>query len=691
MKPYGVSWDSVWNNDFWSFFCTLRWIKQSKKGLRYKSLKKMSCGHMSTRLTEERPKLKKRPKSMVTMLPSQKSLLTDPDLITHQHHRSNTVSGGKPPKHKPGRRGSRQKSPASGNHSPLHGADEPRQKKKKNDKKRKQDRAQKHSATKENLGSSVLSLNPPQTPADVLPLLEEKDEEEKQKKATILSTSPSHSEYSDISSVGHIDVTASLRGHSGSFTSRHDRRLSAADLESIRRARSDAHLLNFGRMNGEGREERHHVCPPERKQFYRQILKRINAGTRHRIEPAQGGMQHISRLRSENLALGNPFGPMWERIWQEIQTYLGDMTQEEYDQFKYKIGEQVEAIISRVMKFKVGSLDALFKDGSCLDQSRGHHSAENMMQAVARKLTYSAESAVELHSLGRESSGTLVEWEGDEERQPSSDGRRCRFNIDTSTTTGSGTRVAGPCVTTGLDAANRSAPDTVCASIASTTCKSSKSKYCFNQFLSEDQLSALDEVDGLLDEMYTLESRYPNRKRLGDEHPRYNEVSFKVRHIALVLWFKITTSLADKLCSLSVWLETPVVIPDICREISGSEAGHMTIGEAGDVLSDLGSPQLSPKSPRVTRRFTLGTSDSGSENTPCSSLKQSHGFPRSDAIDVTKSIMSPFLGPGTSGIDVTKSLLLDQNAGPYRDFVNRGLKRKGLTYTVQVQCMYMHM
>ena len=658
-------------------------MKQSKKSGRYKSSKKMAYGHTSLRLTEDtcRPKLgklKKRPKSMVT-LPSHR-LLSDPDLIGRQHHRRNTLGGEKPPKFKPGRRGSRQKSPGSGTHSPLHGPDEPRRKKKKDDKKRKQDRAQKASATKENLGSSTSSLNPTQVSVAIPPLLEEKDEEEKHKKTTILSASPSHSEYSDISSV--VDVTASLRGHSGSFTSRHDRRLSTADLENIRRARSDAHLLNFGRTNGEGREERHHVCPPERKQFYRQILKRINTGTRHRIEPVQGGMQHVSRLRSENLALGNPFGPMWEQIWQEIQTFLGDMTREEYDQFKYKIGEQVEAIISRVMRFKVGG-GGLDIGGGPFDISKVHHSSQdNVMQAVARKLTYSAESATELQSLGRESSGTLVdEWDGDDDRQqPSSGGRRCRFAVGPSSAAAgdsSITRRPPPCATAAdgdTATASKSAAD------AKSACKSSsKCKYCFDQFLSEEQLTALDEVDDLLDKMYTLESRYPNRKRLVEEHPRYNEVHFKVRHVALVLWFKITTSLADKLCSLSVWLETSVVVPDICREIEG---GHMTIGEASNMLSDLSSPQLSPKSPRITRGFILGASDSGSENTPTSSLKKSHGFPRSNAIDVMKSIPPSLLSPGS--VDVTKSLLLDQNAGPYRDFVNRGLKRKGLTYTVKV-------
>ena len=677
------------------FIFTLRMMKQSKKNWRYKSSKKMACGHMSIRLTEDKPKLgklKKRPRSMVT-LPSQRHLLSDPDLIARQHHRRNTLGGEKPPsKYKSGRRGSRQKSPASGNHSPLHGAGEPRRKKKKDDKKRKQDRAQKPSATKENLGSSASSLTPAQDPVSIPPLLEEeKEAEEKQKKATILSASPSHSEYSDISSVSHVDVTASLRGHSGSFTSRHERRLSTADLESIRRARSDAHLLNFGRTNGEGREERHHVCPPERKQFYRQILKRINTGTRHRIEPAQGGMQHVSRLRSENLALGNPFGPMWEQIWQELQTYLGDMTREDYDQFKYKIGEQVEAIISRVMKFRVGCSAAFDKDGESLDMPNVHHSAQDMMQAVARKLTYSAESAVELHSLGRECSGTLVEWDGDDkERQPTSDGRRCRFAVGSNADVeGDGnTRGIAPCATVDADAVSKSDTDAKTASrtcASASSCKSSKScRYCFDQFLSEEQLTALEEVDALLDEMYTLESRYPNRKRLGEEHPRYNEVHFKVRHVALVLWFKITTSLADKLCSLSVWLETSVVVPDICREVTG---GHMTIGEASDVLSDLSSPQLSPKSPRVMRGFILGASDSGSENTPTSSLKKSHGFPRYNAVDVSRSIPPSLLSPG--GIDVTKSLLLDQNAGPYRDFVNRGLKRKGLTYTVKVHtCTY---
>jgi hypothetical protein len=379
---------------------------------------------------------------------------------------------------------------------------------------------------------------------------------------------------------------------------------------------------------------------------------------------------------------------MWEQIWQEIQTFLGDMTREEYDQFKYKIGEQVESIISRVMKFKVGGggLDDLVKDGVSFDVSKGHHSAHDMMHAVARKLTYSAESAVELQSLGRESSGTLVDdWDGEDDRQQqkSSDGRRCRFAVGSSAAVGDDTTRGATCATAADTAtASKSATDAKSGSrtCISTACKSSsKCKYCFDQFLSEEQLAALDEVDGLLDEMYTLESRYPNRKRLVEEHPRYNEVHFKVRHIALVLWFKITTSLADKLCSLSVWLETSVVVPDICRRIEG---GHMTIGEASDVLSDLGSPQLSPKSPRVMRGFILGASDSGSENTPTSSLKKSHGFPRSDAFDVTKSIRSPLLSPGN--IDVTKSLLLDQNAGPYRDFVNRGLKRKGLTYTVKV-------
>ena len=676
-------------------------MKQSRKGCRYKSAKKMSCGHTSTRLTEDKQKLlKKRPKSMVTVLPSQLSM-SDPGLITHRHHRSNTHSGGKPPRHKQGRRGSRQKSPGSGNPSPLHGVDEPRRKKKKDDKKRKQDRAQKHSATKENLGSSVSSLNPAPVPVDIAPLVEEKeDEEDKQKRAILFSSSPAQSEYSDISSVGQVDVTASLR-YSGSFTSKLDqdrRRLSAADLESIRRARSDAHLLSFGRTNGESREERHHVCPPERRQFHRQIIKRINAGARHRIEPGQGGIQHVSRLRSENLALANPFGPMWERIWQEIQTYLGEMTQGEYDQFKYKIGEQVEAIISRVTKFKVGSLSPLTNDRVVSDHPKVPHSTQSTIQAVAKKLTFQltdfAESAAE-QSLGRESSDTLIEADGDEERKPSSDGRKCQAEIDKNISSGAGGCTRKTCITASPDIARRSAVDAVNASLTSlsaTSCrKSSKNKYCFNQFLSEAQLSALDEVDTLLDKIYTLESRYPNRKRLGEEHPHYNDIHFKIRHVALVLWFKVTTSLADKLCSLSVWLETPVVVPDICRE-TGNEAGHMTIGEASDVLSELGSPQLSPKSPRFARGFILGASDSGSENTPTSSLKRSHGFPRADAVDVTKSITSSSLlsGLGTNAIDVTKSLMssqLDQNAGPYRDFVNRGLKRKGLTYTVKVWTM----
>ena len=594
----------------------------------------------------------------MVVLPSQK--VSGPDMSA-THRRSNTVSGGRSSR---GKRGSRQKSPGSGNPSPMHGAEEPRKKKKKDDKKRKQDRADKHSATKENLGSVTSSLNPSQVSVAAPPQspLEEKEEDE-QERSTV-SVSPSRSEYSDIS---QVDVTASLHTlrQTGSFSNRNSRLPSTSDSE-LRRARSDAHLLGFGRIGGGShQEEHHHVCPPERKQFYRQIMKRINTGARHRIEPATGGIQHVSRLRSENLALGNPFGPMWEQLWREIQAYLGDMTQMEYDKFKYKVGEQVEAIISKVSKFKVGSSSGRSKEDRPLDHPEPHSTKETM-EAVAKKLTFqgtdSDESAMitkhrsdvgELSS-GHESSGTLVaDSEGD--NKLSSDTNR----TDAGTAAYTHTNGADP----GLEMVNRNITD-VGVSLTASSLKSSKNKYCFSQFLSELQLTTLDEVDGLLDEMYTLESRYPNRYRLGDEHPRYNDLSFKVCHLTLVLWFKVTTSLADKLCSLSAWLEVPVVIPDICREVS-----HMTIGEAGDRVSgELESPQLSPKSPRHTRRFVLGTSDSGSEYTPTSSLKASHAFPRSNAIDVTKSIMTQ----------------LDQNAGPYRNFVNRGLKRKGLTYTVKV-------
>ena len=657
-------------------------MKQNKKGSRVRSIKKMSCGHASTRLTEDKPKLKKRPHSMVSVLPSQRGEAS-PGKSTNPHPRSNTFSAaGKSPRHKPGRRGSRQKSPGNGNPSPLHGADEPRRKKKRDDKKRKQDREQKHSATKENLGSSAASLNPANVSVAVPVHLEEKEEEEvmvSPKKINPLGVSPSHSELSDISSI--VDVAASLHSYSMRGSGRYLRRSNSLLLGNepeIRRAKSDAHLLS-------GREERHHVCPPERKQFYRQIMKRINTGARHRIEPGQGGIHHVSRLRSENLALDNPFGPMWQQIWQEIQTFLGDMTQEEYDAFKYKIGEQLEETIVKITKFKIGSSLSPPKDEkpSCSSPPKPHTTKDHI-HTVAKKLTFqnltdSADSAD--MSSGRDSSGTIIG------NDSSLIERRCRFDVGSRASVSSAGKENGG-DPTNEDSIDASASLTSSATVTVPHSKTCKSTYCFNQFLSDLQLSTLDEVDGLLDELYTLESRYPNRQRLGEEHPHYNQLDFKVRHLALILWFKVTTSLADKLCTLSVWLEVPVVVPDLCREIGREgnrmtigDAGHMTIGETVcSVYAEFNSPEHSPKSPRVTKGFILGTSDSGSENTPTSSLKKSHGFPRSDALDVTASL-------NLQSIDVTKSLVssqLDQNVGPYRNFVNRGLKRKGLTYTVEV-------
>lgn len=636
-----------------------------------RSIKKMSCGHSSSRLTENKPALRKRPYSMVNVLPSQALSASSPRGNTHL--RSNTLSGGKPPKHKPGRRGSRQKSPGSGNPSPLHAADEPRRRKKKDDKKRKQDREQKHTATKENLGSSTSLVN---SSLSVSVHHEEERGEDHgiEKKVTLLGSSPTHSEVSDISSV--IDVTASLHSTCNSlrdarFLRRSNSLLLANDAE-MRRVRSDAHLLN-------GREERHHVCPPERKQFYRQILRRINTGARHRIEPSQSSIHHVSRLRSENLALDNPFGPMWEQIWREIQVYLGDMKEEEYDHFKYKIGEQIEVLISKISRFKVGSFSPLKEEEPSSSSTGDHpkpHASKDTITAVAKKLTFhladSADSA-DLSS-GRESSAGTIIADGHDSSLTG-----CGDNIGRGRAVSTDNREAGHGPLSGDDV-------DICASLTPSAipasagpCKSTKNKYCFDQFLSEPQLSALDEVDKLLNEFYTLESRYPNRKRLGHEHPHYNELQFKVHHLALILWFKVTTSLADKLCTLSVWLEVPVVVPDLCRDVGRDACGHMTVREVGELLS----PEASPKSPRVTKGFILGTSDSGSEHTPTSSLKKSHGFHRSNALDVTASLLG-------QNIDVTKSLvsssIMDQNVGPYRSFVNRGLKRKGLTYTVEVKC-----
>lgn len=668
----------------WLMSSTLfRWMKQNKKGCKLKSIKKMS-----SRLTEERQTMKKRPYSMVNVLPSQTASLDKHSPSADRHPRSKTFGEGRPPKHRHGRRGSRQKSPGGGTPSPLHGGEEPKRRKKKDDKKRKQDRAQKHSATKENLGSSTSSLNPSQISVPVgAALLEEVDEEDAIQKGAIVSESPARSEYSDVSSV--VDVAASLHTYgfrnSGSFSSIKNRKLSVDHLE-MRRARSDAHLLNgFGRPSGDNREERHHVCPPERKQFYRQIIRRINVGVRHRIEPASGGMQHFSRLRSENLALDNPYGPMWEQIWKEIQAYLGDMTREEYSEFKYKIGEQIEAIISRISKFKVGCCSPLKGDSSAV-HPKTSSLRDIPLQAVAKKLKFhlaDTGGSADLSSA-RDSSGTIVD-DGEEEQLPGLGEHRADAGKGVATCSGvneeavgKSLRAAAPCESLTSSISNISAS------------KTSRNKYCFNQFLSKSQLLALEEVDCLLDEMYTLESRYPNRKRLRDEHPRYNEYTFKVRHLALTLWFKVTTSLADKLCTLSVWMEVPVIVPDICRNV-GLESGNVNITEAGILMSvDSVSPQLSPRSPRVTRGFVLGASDSGSENTPSSSLNKSHGFLRCDVIDTTKSVPS-LLGPNANNIDVTKSLTslqLEQITGPYRNFVNRGLKRRGLTYTVKVCILF---
>ena len=183
------------------------------------------------------------------------------------------------------------------------------------------------------------------------------------------------------------------------------------------------------------------------------------------------------------------------------------------------------------------------------------------------------------------------------------------------------------------------------------------------EFLSPPQIFAMTKVSEILNELEKIESFYPNHCKIGDAHPQYRTLSFRRKVDALTLWLKVTRGLAQALSTMSGWLGVPIILPEICRETcsrsNSSESKTVTFAAQGEE-GDSGRPRFSVGSPKdddpqksLKRLASRGQSSSGSSRSRVNLQRMYSSYQSMSLEGATK--------------------------GPYRGFVDRGLKKRSLS------------
>lgn len=90
----------------------------------------------------------------------------------------------------------------------------------------------------------------------------------------------------------------------------------------------------------------------------------------------------------------------------------------------------------------------------------------------------------------------------------------------------------------------------------------------YEQFINPQQLAAINKVRRLLHKLERVERFYSNRQKMGDAHPQYRIHSFQRKVDTLTLWLKVMDGLCKTLSSMSTWLGVPIILPELCQEYS---------------------------------------------------------------------------------------------------------------------------
>ena len=457
------------------------------------------------------------------------------------------------------------------------------------------------------------------------------------------------------------NLTASLQPHllqswKGSSNSL------GSDSVRVRRVQSDFSL------SAQTLDERQY-CAPERKQFYRKFLNALKHSgisnvARPQLESTPMSGVHVARMRSENLAIDNPFGPTWEMIWLEVKAYLSDLSPELYKEWMFFKKSYIDQVLRRIIDFKMPEVDP-------------EQSLNAAFFGVDR------EETEPLYSV----SSTIVRGES-----------------SSHTYTAKHVGFAQPLATadTSFDEPDsckeQATPIIGCDRILQQDSTDSRSsadsetvEFEPNEFLSQLQIRALSQVCSLLTELEEVESLYPNRRRMGDDHPNYRTLNCRRRAAALILWYKVTNNLAAKLSSVSKWLGVCVELRKVCQDPSPDciapgtgIRSHFPLERQGSVeLSSILVSSSSPKSPRSPTKsrlhFSVGSHSSEEDVLHSITLNPQVSFVSNTQSSNSSATLQRLFSNYQSVLE---------NHGPYREFVNRSLKKKGLTYLMQVSDVY---
>lgn len=407
-------------------------------------------------------------------------------------------------------------------------------------------------------------------------------------------------------------------------------------------------------------------CPTDRKQYYRKFLNALkHSGIRNVVRPhlesTPMNTYHVARMRSENLALENPFGPVNEGIWLELKAYLANLSLESLKDQMYIQKNSTERVLSRLINFKMPSVDPeqslnsafLGIDQDCCQQIKSTSSTTIHSVTCTQTKRVGFSQPVVKDDCVKPSISAIPYDEPD----------LCNVSV---TSKDYGKQI---CQQDSTDSRSSGEPDPVTFEPA--------------EFLSYFHSQALVYVKKILTELEEVENLYPNRKCIGDSHPNYRTLNFKRRCSALVLWHKVTEGLASKLSSLSRWLGVSVVLHMVCQDLSpditAEVVAHFPLKRQKSVeVAGILTSRNSPKSQTAAQlNFSIG-SHSSEEG-----VQQS--VPLNPQISYLSNTQSSSNSTATLSRLFSNYQSVFESHGPYRDFVNRSLKKKGLTYLMGVR------
>ena len=385
-------------------------------------------------------------------------------------------------------------------------------------------------------------------------------------------------------------------------------------------------------------------CPSDRNKFYKNFRKALNVlSKRQNAQQATGMHQsgfHVPRQHSENLGMENPYAHMVDQIWREFRAWQAERTLEEQEDWDFEHHREVEVVLNRVIQYRFDSqsevLNSRLFTGTETRARDDYEPLTSLTSATRFEVDGGNNNSEETTPLSSLNAGVATQNRDD-----------CDGDED------------GPRTLTQQGSTD---------SDESSASSKSSGEYSIEKFLSPEQLSALSEVNQLLEELENVEGLYSNSRKIGDENPKYRQPSFRRKRDAIILWVKVTKGLADHLSRLSKWFGVQIIppVPSVVHTpCTPSRSTSDSTSHASHPLSNISTSDLSYIDPEaslggLSRLSSIGFLSQSSQFSSGSSNKGRNFSPRI-----------------VSNIDSSPSLWKG-----YRKFVDRTLKKKGLKWMI---------